>query len=193
VVALTNEVLALQTSACQLMSDRLVAIGQKLEAVRKLLPHGEWIDWLDVAVPFDTDSAKRYMGLAAFAREDPSEYKRLRHLGPAKLYYIMVQPPERRRRLQLGRPLPLPGGRRKTVEIMTAPELGGFLRDLALPPGGEDEIEELVQESRFKVGALEAVTLELEKHKDAVGAGVVRELHQRIVGAAERLAKAFGL
>jgi len=193
VVELTIEVLALQSSACKLMSDRLVAIGEKLETVRGLLAHGEWIDWLDVAVPFDTDSAKRYMRLAEFAREDPSEYRRLRHLGPGKLYYIMVLPPERRRRLPLGRRLPLPGGGRKTLEIMTAPELGGFLRDLALPPSEADDVDELVQDYRFRVGALEAVTIELAKHKGEIAVAVARELHGRIVRAAAALAKAFDL
>jgi hypothetical protein len=191
--ALTREILGIQRRAGKKNADECVAIGQRIARVKARLEHGEWKDWVANAVPFTDRTALNYIAVAAFAKREPAEYRRLQHLGPAKLYVLITQPPQRRRALPLDRALPLPDGTRKTVEVMTATELENHLDDLALPPAPEQPIERVVQTFRSKLGGLEAAAAVVLGRSGEIDEDDARKWHGVLGKVMERFEKAFDL
>jgi hypothetical protein len=188
---LTARILSLQTQSCRRSSDEIVAIGELLELAHSRLPRGQWLDWLAHSVPFDRSTADNYRKLAAFARSDAAEYRRLRHLGPTKLYVMIALPRERRRSLPLARLLPVAPDRRKTVETMTAAELTHHLGGLAVAPARAVPVETVVQRARFRVAGIDAVADVLVARRDEIDGEVARAIGERLRAIATKLFDAF--
>jgi hypothetical protein len=193
IAKLTRDLLALHARSSTRRAEDCVALGNQLAKVRERIPYGDWVDWLASAVPFTRQSAGKYMRLAQFARNDPADYRRLRHLGPAKLYVLMAHPSPRRRALPLSRSVQLPDGRRKTVVQMTSEDLEDLLDDLALPPAPQQPIDKIVRTFRFKLGALVVAAAEVVERKGDIDEDDARKWHGELAKVLTKLADAFGL
>jgi hypothetical protein len=188
---LTTRILALQTQACRRSADEIVQIGQLLELAHARLPRGQWLDWLAHSVPFDRSTADNYRKLAAFAQADAAEYRRLRHLGPTKLYVMIALPRARRRSIPLARLLPVAPDRRKTVETMTAAELSQHLGGFAAAPAATVPVGMVVQRLRFRVAGIDAAADVLVARKHEIDPEVARAIGDALRAIAAKLEDAF--
>ena len=57
---ITGEILSLKQTA----GDAILGIGQRLIEAKELLPHGEWLPWLNEKVEFSERAAQNFMRLA---------------------------------------------------------------------------------------------------------------------------------
>ena len=57
---ITEEILSLKQTA----GSAILEIGQRLIEAKQMLPHGEWLHWLEERVEFSERSANRFMRLA---------------------------------------------------------------------------------------------------------------------------------
>lgn len=170
VARLTREILELQHDVAGKVVTAIVQIGTRMRAVRAALEHGQWLSWLETAVPFDRRTVTRTMRLSEWAEAEPREVERLEHLGPTKLYMLAVLPPERRRELtRRGVPLVIPGHERpKTIDVMTVVELGEVIGGLTTRPAPVRPITAVVQGVRHRIAGLDAVADELVRRKREV-------------------------
>lgn len=69
---ITSEILSLKQTACSAMilkqkqtaARSVLAIGQRLIEAKEMLPHGEWLPWLEERVEFPERRANCFMRLA---------------------------------------------------------------------------------------------------------------------------------
>lgn len=135
---LTKEILALQREAGAKLAAAVIAMGSKMRQIQAALEPGQWLAWLETAVPFDRRTIANYMRLSEWADDDPREVGRLEHLSPTKLYMLAPLAPERRRELTGRVPIVIPGHPRpKTVDVMTVAELGRVIGGLTTRPRHE--------------------------------------------------------
>jgi hypothetical protein len=192
VARMTREILVIARTTGVHVADAVVEIGRRLERVRGRVGAGQWLEWLAHSVAFERHTARNYVELAQWADAEPAEYRRLRTLGPTKLYSILALPPDRRRALVLGRAMPLPEGRRKTLEAMTVTELRLHL-GLAAPRGRKPPIAKVVQGFRHRVAGLGARTAELAARSEEIDHDTARLLHDELAEVLAQLAAALAL
>ena len=82
---LTREILALQHDVAAKVVAAVAEMGTRMRQIRAALEHGQWLSWVQTAVPFDARTITRAMRLSEWAEAEPRELARLEHLGPTKL------------------------------------------------------------------------------------------------------------
>ena len=127
---ITEEILSLKQTA----GSAILEIGQRLIEAKQMLPHGEWLHWLEERVEFSERSANR------LARECPNPTT-LSDLGASKALQLLALPPaEREEFLQEKH---IVNGEAKSVVDMSARELEKAVkaRDAALKQAELDRAE----------------------------------------------------
>lgn len=71
-------------------------IGQRLNEAKELLPHGEWLPWLEGKVNFSQRTAQKFMQIA---REYEGNPKLVRELGSEKAFALLALPEEEREKI----------------------------------------------------------------------------------------------
>ena len=83
--SVTGEILDLKRE----VSDSFLAIGQRLNEAKELLPHGEWLPWLEERVQFSERTAQKFMALA---REYEANPQLAADLGSEKAFALLALP-----------------------------------------------------------------------------------------------------
>jgi len=81
---ITSEILRLKTDA----GNAIIGIGQRLIEAKELLPHGEWLPWLNDQVEFSERTAQDFMRLA----REWSNPQTLADFGKAKALKLLLLP-----------------------------------------------------------------------------------------------------
>ncbi len=116
---ITAEILTLKQSA----GDAILKIGHRLIEAKELLPHGEWLPWLNEQVDFSERTAQNFMRLA----REWSNPHALADLGARKALTLLALPPEERE--QFISEHHTVNGEEKTVIDMTSRELEQAIRE----------------------------------------------------------------
>lgn len=88
----TEEITELKRKA----ADSFLGIGQRLNEAKELLPHGEWLPWLEGRVQFSERTAQKFMQLAREYEENP---KLASDLGSEKAFALLALPREEREQI----------------------------------------------------------------------------------------------
>ena len=161
---ITAEILTLKQSA----GDAILKIGQRLMEAKAMLPHGEWLPWLNERVEFSERSAQNLMRLS----REWSNPQALADLGATKALTLLALPPEERE--QFISEHHTINGEDKTVIDMTSRELEQAIRErdearLAAEAAQADA--KSAEESRAKMEADMALLKEqCWSYQDAVAA-----------------------
>lgn len=154
---ITAEILTLKQTA----GDAIIDIGQRLIEAKEMLPHGEWMPWLNERVEFSERAARRFMQLAREWTNRPA----LANLGATKALTLLALPPEERETFMEEHHMV--NGEDKTVIDMTSRELEQAIRE-------RDEARlaaKSAEESRAKMEADMALLKEqCQSAQDAVSA-----------------------
>lgn len=177
---ITAEILTLKQSA----GDAILKIGQRLMEAKAMLPHGEWLPWLNERVEFSERSAQNLMRLS----REWSNPQALADLGATKALTLLALPPEERE--QFISEHHTINGEDKTVIDMTSRELEQAIRErdearLAAEAAQADA--KSAEESRAKMEADMALLKEqCRSSQDAVSAAQkeLEELKSRPVDVA---------
>jgi hypothetical protein len=166
---LTREILALQHDVAAKVVEAVAEMGARMRQIRAALEHGQWLAWVQTAVPFDARTITRAMRLSEWAEAEPRELERLEHLGPTKLSMLAPLPPDQRRQLTGRVPIVIPGHERpKTIDVMTTVELGQVIGGLVARPAPKKPIAKVVQGLRHRIAGVDAVADEVVRRKDEV-------------------------
>jgi hypothetical protein len=189
VVRLTRQLQNLVAASARRSADDVVAIGKQLQAIRdRLARRGEWLQWIEDNAGFGRSTANNYIDLAAWSTREPTQYARLKHLGPGKLYVLATAEPKRVRALKPGKLVALAAsGKKKRIEDMTTPELISVIGDLKVPDTTTAPIGKVVQTLRFKVAAMGAAADVFVDRVDEVEEAVVRGIRDELVAVVERI------
>lgn len=189
---LTKEILALQRDAGAKVAAAAVEMGAKMRQIQAVLEPGQWLRWLETAVPFTRRTITNYMRLSAWAEEQPRELGRLEHLGPTKLYMLAPLAPDLRRKLTGRAPIVIPGHPRpKVIDVMTVAELTKVIGDLTTRPSPRKPIGKLVQGLRHRIAGVDAVADELVRRKDEVDEEHADALLEALRAVVAELEEAF--
>ena len=90
--AVTEEILDIK----QRVTEDFMELGQRLCEAKELLPHGEWLPWLEERVQFSERTAQKFMQLA---REYESNPKLASDLGSEKAFALLALPMEEREQI----------------------------------------------------------------------------------------------
>ena len=101
----------------------ILTIGQCLTEAKAVLPHGEWLPWLNERVEFSESTAQRFMRLA----REWSNPSALTDLGAVKALTLLALPPEERE--QFMTETHEVDGQEKNVVDMTSRELEKAIRE----------------------------------------------------------------
>lgn len=199
VARLTKEILVLERETGAKVVATVVEMGTKMRQIQAALEPGQWLSWVETAVPFTTRTIQSAMRLSVWAEEQPHELGRLEHLGATKLYMLAPLAPDRRRELTGRVPIVIPGHTRpKTIEVMTTLELKKVIGDLTSRPAPKKPIGKLLQGLRHRIAGVDAVADELVRRlhevdevdeEDAEQAEAVLEALRAVL---EQLEGAFG-
>lgn len=140
----TAEILDLKQTA----GSAILAIGQRLIEAKEMLPHGEWLPWLEERVEFSERSANRFMRLA----REWSNPTALADLGATKALTLLALPPAEREEFLAEEHVV--GGEVKSVTDMSARELEKAVkeRDAALRQAELDRAEkDAAEQARHKM------------------------------------------
>lgn len=86
---LKNEIVALKNQT----AENMILMGQKFIEAKKLVPHGEWGNWLDEKVGFSQRTANQFMRIA---KEYVSNSQAISNLEATKIYLLLELPVEER-------------------------------------------------------------------------------------------------
>ena len=117
--AITQEILTCKVRA----GEAILQIGRCLIEAKELLPHGEWLPWLNERVEFTERQAQRFMRLA----KEWSNPTALSDLGATKALALLALPAEERERF-MAEPHEV-DGQEKTVIDMSARQLEQAIRE----------------------------------------------------------------
>lgn len=193
VVRLTSSILRTHRATSRANAKATIALGRQLAKVQAALETGQWLEWVDEAVPFTPRTVQNYLALAAWADREPAQLARFGHLGPSKLYRIASLGFAARDKLKVGEPIRIPGAGRKLLEVMTVAELdrviGKLAPPVALPPPPIDKLVKGYRKKLAALGALNHQLVQLETHADP---HVMNELAAELRGLAQEIEAAFG-
>ena len=85
---ITGEIVELKKQA----GEAILGIGQRLIEAKEMLPHGEWLPWLNEQVEFSERTARNFMRLA----REWTNRQTLADLGASKALTLLALPPEER-------------------------------------------------------------------------------------------------
>lgn len=88
----TREIIDLKRKA----GESAVGIGQRLMEAKELLPHGEWLPWLEQQVDFSERTAQKFMAIARGYEENP---QLAADLGSEKAFALLALPSEERQQI----------------------------------------------------------------------------------------------
>lgn len=154
--SITAEILQLKQDA----GNAILGIGQRLIEAKAMLPHGEWLPWLNEQVEFSDRQAQRFMRLAQEWRNPTA----LSDLGATKALTLLALPPEEREQFMAENHIV--DGEEKSVIDMSSRELEKAVkeRDEALRTAEEAKVAaEAAEHSRAKMEADMAVLKELHQ------------------------------
>lgn len=169
--AITQEILTCKVRA----GEAILQIGRCLIEAKELLPHGEWLPWLNERVEFTERQAQRFMRLA----KEWSNPTALSDLGATKALALLALPTEERERF-MAEPHEV-DGQEKTVIDMSARQLEQAIRER------EEALvrEKAAEEARAKMEADMKLAKELlasaQSERDAAAireAALQRELEE---------------
>ena len=83
--AVTDEIIEIK----QRVSEDFMELGQRLCEAKELLPHGEWLPWLEEKVQFSERTAQKFMALA---REYAANPQLAADLGSEKAFALLALP-----------------------------------------------------------------------------------------------------
>ncbi len=191
---LTKEILALEHDASGHFVDACLAIAERLEAAHERLPHGDWLDWIDEALPYTLRTVRNYLALLEWCRRQKEEFDRFRHLEASKLYRIVRLPPPDRERLVVTKKYPIPGTDKKaTLDRMTVRELNAVIDGFATKPDGPPPLPALLPGNAPRDAALEALIDTFATHPDRLSRTQARQLRTQLLQAAKRLEQRLDL
>lgn len=110
---ITSEIIQLKQDA----GNAILGIGQRLIEAKEVLPHGEWLPWLEEKAEFSVSAANRFMRLA----REWTNSSALTNLGATKALTLLALPPEERETFMAENHIV--NGEEKTVIDMTSREL----------------------------------------------------------------------
>ena len=87
--AVTDEIIEIK----QRVSEDFMELGQRLCEAKELLPHGEWLPWLEEKVQFSERTAQKFMALA---REYAANPQLAADLGSEKAFALLALPESER-------------------------------------------------------------------------------------------------
>ena len=194
IVHLTRQILRLQAATASTVVASVVAIGDAAREIHDDLPHVQWTRWCAEAVPFARQTISNYMALSRWAESRPKEVEKLAYLGPSKLYLLLPLPPAVRRRLTSRKPISIPDGGMKTIDLMTVSELARVTAEevRALPEHKPMPIGRVVGRVRRSIAGLDASALALVERADDVDQEEARALHEALLSVARTLRDQFG-
>jgi hypothetical protein len=195
VVHLTRQILRLQAATASTVVESVIAIGDAAREIHDDLPHGQWTRWCAEAVPFARQTLSNYMALSRWAEARPKEVEKLAHLGPSKLYLLLPLPPAVRRRLTGRKPIPIPDGGVKTIDLMTVSELARVTAEevRALPEHKPMPVGRVVGRLRRSIAGLDASAHALVERAADVNIEEARALHEALLSVAQTLEAEFDL
>lgn len=125
----TRRVLAIRSDWLRCNAEHLANLGDELAAVKKKLPHGRWMEWLQQDAGMDKSTAAYAMEFAELRRSNFRTFGNLSGFEVSKIYRLLDAPREAIRDLTPGTALPPGTGQApKALGVMTARELAGALR-----------------------------------------------------------------
>ena len=119
-------------------AQNIIEIGKKLNRAKELIPHGEWIKWLEEKVTFTRQTANKFMRIA----DEYSNVSATLQLGTEKLWLMLEVPQEEREEFI----------QENQVEDMTTRELRQAIKE-------KKELEKQVEELKNQ----EPKVIEVEK------------------------------
>ena len=123
--AVTEEILDIK----QRVAEDFMELGQRLCEAKELLPHGEWLPWLEQRVQFSERTAQKFMQLA---REYESNPKLASDLGSEKAFALLALPKEERE--QIAAEGATVNGKTKAASDLTTREV----KQIVAERGGKD-------------------------------------------------------
>lgn len=184
---ITEEIL----EAKRVAGDAILLIGKCLTEAKKVLPHGEWIPWLNERVEFSERIAQQYMKLA----ERWTNPNALSDLGKTKALALLALPPEEMDRfMDEAHDV---SGEEKTIYDMTSRELDKAIRERkealaaaeeagAKAKNAEDARAKMEADMKILKGLLESAKADKASAEDEAGrlAREVEELKSKPVDVA---------
>ena len=168
---ITAEILTLKQNA----GEAIIGIGQRLIEAKEMLPHGDWIPWLNERVEFSDRTASRFMRLA----REWTNRTALSDLGATKALTLLALPPEEREIFMEEHHLV--NGEEKTVIDMTSRELEQAIRERDEARQAAEAAQadaKTAEESRAKMEADMALLREQCQSSQEAVAAAQRELEE---------------
>lgn len=153
---ITAEILTMKQTA----GDAILGIGQRLIEAKAMLPHGEWLPWLNEQVEFSERTARNFMRLA----REWTNRQALADLGAAKALTLLALPPEEREQFMSEHHVV--DGEEKTVIDMTSRELEKAVKE-------RDEALRVAEEAKAAAEAAENSRAKMESDM-----ATLKALHQ---------------
>jgi len=162
ITKLTSEILIYKQQTAQ----NIIEIGKRLIEAKEMLPHGEWLPWLQEKVEFTERTAQRFMKAA----NEFSNTTSMSYLGTTKVFALLDLPEDQRQDFIESNPVEDMTTRELKAAIAEKKRLEKELEDLK---NKEPEIIERVIEkpttpadyfsSKRRLAEMEAKTKELEE------------------------------
>ena len=162
--ALTAEILQMKQDA----GNAILGIGQRLNEAKAMLPHGEWLPWLEEQVEFSERTARKFMRLA----REWTNRQALADLGATKALTLLALPAEEREQFMAENHIV--DGEEKTVVDMTSRELEKAIRE-------RDEARQAAEAAKAEAQAAEDSCSKMEADM-----AVLKQLHQSTQTAEEQ-------
>ena len=135
--AVTEEILDIK----QRVAEDFMELGQRLCEAKELLPHGEWLPWLEQRVQFSERTAQKFMQLA---REYESNPKLASDLGSEKAFALLALPKEERE--QIAAEGVTVDGKTKAASDLTTREVKQIVAERKQPRYAEQRAQEYLAE-----------------------------------------------
>ena len=164
---ITAEIIQLKHDA----GNAIIGIGQRLIEAKAMLPHGEWLPWLEERVEYSARVAQKFMKLA----RDWSNPNTLSDLGASKALALLALPPEERETFMSENHLV--DGEEKPVIDMTYKELEKAIRE-------RDEARQAAEAAQADARSAEESRAKMEADMRAL-----KEIRQSALEEAEQAAE----
>lgn len=143
---ITGEIL----EAKRVGGEAILTIGRCLIEAKEVLPHGEWLPWLNEKVEFSERTARRFMQLS----REWTNRSTLTDLGASKALALLALPPEERE--QFMAQSHEVDGQEKSVVDMTSRELDKAIKDRKEALAAAEEAEARAKTSEEARAKMEA-------------------------------------
>ncbi|WP_300415843.1 DUF3102 domain-containing protein [uncultured Oscillibacter sp.] len=164
---ITAEIIQLKHDA----GNAIIGIGQRLIEAKAMLPHGEWLPWLEERVEYSERVAQKFMKLA----REWSNPNTLSDLGASKALALLALPPEERETFMSENHLV--DGEEKPVIDMTYKELEKAIRE-------RDEARQAAEAAQADARSAEESRAKMEADMRAL-----KEIRQSALEEAEQAAE----